>query len=782
MSDQLFVIVALVGFALTGMATWLVAVTIVRNRIAAGAITLATIGNPVFWGWWTAALPESLFTAVFLAGIWLLLLNSPKARFGAGVLLAASIYVKGFAVLYLPLAGAFVVFGTTRPRARHVMGFAAGAVLTFALAEIALPTGTSQLSGASSQYAGSMLLYETRGAYPAHEGPLYDTTPLEPFGYVLTHPIDYGEKVARMMIRTKQTVEVLGGPAVGGVLFPLLLLIGFSVGHDLFGWLRQVRGPTLGGQDPHVTSTRLLLAGLLLVNFVFFWGGNFKDRYFAHLFPLMLAAAYLEFNRLVPDAANWWRKIPRLIVVLAAGYFLAYPPAVGLWKAYRDPYAYLGRMLAVRWVDYAEVAGTVVAHVPADGMVMSDMAHEITWYTDRPTVFFPGSEDQLDYLLDKFDVDAMYEHPRTAREWSSIDERFELVDEVNPRRFATLSLFGGAGVFFSIPSVFASFPTVNLVALKSLRSWSSDRRRTKRILLIALGYDLLILAAYFLLQSRTNELVQNAFRRGFIRVGSPMQAWRTVTRQGRNLIETGLPSWTETTAWNPDTVSWTLPIVGLGLVWLLARKSTRLVGLVIAGFYGAFLTASILRIYPLGIGRTDIFAFPVGICLFVAGIHGLTSWVPRATLVRLVAGVGVAAVAIYQPVQVKYWDVDDVRLIRRLEAVMNPSDGLILSPAGAYLASYYGDWQVVISGTSARTNATQADIVRDSTLHLHPGVDARARITQFLEDDRPPRIWYVAYRTRRRGVLETLGDHGYLFNAVERTRRGRLYLLLDRRN
>ena len=44
-------------------------------------------------------------------------------------------------------------------------------------------------------------------------------------------------------------------------------------------------------------------------------------------------------------------------------------------------------------------------------MVMSDMAHEISWYADRPTVFFPGSEHQLEYLLDKFDVRALYEHP-----------------------------------------------------------------------------------------------------------------------------------------------------------------------------------------------------------------------------------------------------------------------------------------------------------------------------------------------------------------------------------
>ena len=51
------------------------------------------------------------------------------------------------------------------------------------------------------------------------------------------------------------------------------------------------------------------------------------------------------------------------------------------------------------------------------------------------------------------------------------------------------------------------------------------------------------------------------------------------------------------------------------------RRPTRFFGVVVVGFYAAFMTASALGVYPLGTGRPDIFAFPVGICLFVVGIH-----------------------------------------------------------------------------------------------------------------------------------------------------------------
>lgn len=430
LSDQLFVAIALAGLALTGLSTWLATHAIVGNRLLAAGITLATIGNPVFLSYWTAALPESCFTALFLGAIWLLLWQSAPARFAAGMLLAISVYFKGFGGLYLPVAGVFLWFESRGRRVAQLGSFSAGAVLTLALASWLLPFGTAQLSGSGSHYAGSMLLFETRGAYPNVEGPFYDTTPLDPFAFIMAHPAAYAEKVARMIGRTRQIVAELGGPAFGHVLFVLLLGTAASVAYDAARRLLRRAEPEPEGMAPaDLARVRLLLAGLVAVNFAFFWAGNFKARYFAHLFPLMLAAAVLECRRRVPAVGNWVAGAPRVLTAAAAVYFLAYPPAIGLWKAYHDPFAYLGRMLAVRWVDYGEMARNVEGRVAEDGMVMTDMAHEISWYTGRPTVAFPWAEDQVEYLLDKFDVQALYEHPRLAREWPVLRRRFDLVDD-----------------------------------------------------------------------------------------------------------------------------------------------------------------------------------------------------------------------------------------------------------------------------------------------------------------------------------------------------------------
>ena len=82
-------------------------------------------------------------------------------------------------------------------------------------------------------------------------------------------------------------------------------------------------------------------------------------------------------------------------------------------------------------------------------------------------------------------------------------------------------------------------------------------------------------------------------------------AWSFLADQGGRLLMISLPGWTEGWSFNPGEVSWTLPFIGLGLVWLLARRETRFFGLTVLGFYGARVVASALWIYPLGLGRRD---------------------------------------------------------------------------------------------------------------------------------------------------------------------------------
>ena len=148
-----------------------------------------------------------------------------------------------------------------------------------------------------------------------------------------------------------------------------------------------------------------------------------------------------------------------------------------------------------------------------------------------------------------------------------------------------------------------------------------------------------MLAAYLFLSARSNEIVRSNFATGFMPLASVDSAWDFLARNGRRMLELGLPSWGQGELTNPVTFSWPLPFLALGLVWLLARRPTRFLGLVVLGFYAAFVTASALQIYPLGTGRADIFAFPLSICLFTVGVHLATQALPVRRLIRLAAAI-----------------------------------------------------------------------------------------------------------------------------------------------
>ena len=349
---------------------------------------------------------------------------------------------------------------------------------------------------------------------------------------------------------------------------------------------------------------------------------------------------------------------------------------------------------------------------------------------------------------------------------------------MDPKRFGWIALAGGSAIFFSVSSVFASFAIVNLGAVLAAGGWTKDRRRTARILLTAAAYNVTVLAGYFLLRGRSNAMVRDYFATSFIPLDSVGRAWSSLLANGRQMLELGLPSWNDVDLWNPATESWPLPFLGLGLVWLLARPSTRFFALVVACFYAAFAAASALGVYPMGAGRPDIFSFPATIALFAAGIHVSTAALPQAGRFRLVAATAVVAIAVANPLRPVYWDVDDVHLVDVLESDLRPDDGLVLSPSGAFLVAFYGDWPVTITPSNRHTHGTMATVAREPTLYLFRGPSQAADVTRFLDTTRPERTWYVAFRTgdSEARIIAAVEAQGYIVREVRETQRGRLYL------
>ena len=351
-------------------------------------------------------------------------------------------------------------------------------------------------------------------------------------------------------------------------------------------------------------------------------------------------------------------------------------------------------------------------------------------------------------------------------------------DAFSPRLFGWVTLGGGVAAFFSVTSVFISFPTVNFGAALALRGWRRDRARTIRILLSAVAFNAAVLAAYLFLRTRSNESIRGGrFAAGFMPLASVDSAWDFLARNGRRMLELGLPSWGQGELTNPVTFSWPLPFLALGLVWLLARRPTRFLGLVVLGFYAAFVTASALQIYPLGTGRTDIFAFPLSICLFAVGLHLATQTLPVRRLIRLAAAILVMVMAMVRPLHVEYFNVNDVHLVDHLSANLQPEDGLILSPSGTFLVAFYGDWPVTITATDRRTNGTMATIGRNRTHYLFRGPSEVPSVERFMAESKLERVWYVGFRTRgtEAQVVEAMEAQGCSAHAVRETQRGRLY-------
>ena len=291
------------------------------------------------------------------------------------------------------------------------------------------------------------------------------------------------------------------------------------------------------------------------------------------------------------------------------------------------------------------------------------------------------------------------------------------------------------------------------------------------------AYNGMVAAAWWLLRNRSSPALRSEFADGFLPVDSLAAAWSFLAAQGGRLLMISLPGWTEGWSFNPGEVSWTLPLVGLGLVWLLARRGTRFFGLAVLGFYAGRVVASALWIYPLGLGRPDIFSFPVAVCLFAAGIHAATVALPHARFARVAVAAIVVAFALARPVQVGYWDSDGSPLVHHLAANAHPDDPVMLSATGLYLAAYYGPWPVTTQPTDTNAQGIAVTVGRDRTLYLPRNARDGMLAAQFLHRFRASdRVWYLGHRLRSDRVVGAMKEAGYTVERVQTSSDYRLFL------
>ena len=318
-------------------------------------------------------------------------------------------------------------------------------------------------------------------------------------------------------------------------------------------------------------------------------------------------------------------------------------------------------------------------------------------------------------------------------------------------------------------------------ALSAIRDWRLNRSRALSVLSATVAYDLAVLACYVLLRSRTNERVREYFAAGFMPLDSLSGAGSFLATNGQRLLEMGHGG-----VWLPF-------IIGLGCLWLLARRPWRTLGLVVVGFYAAFLLASALEVYPLGTGRPDIFAFPVSILLVASGAHLATAALPAVRLFRFaIAALVVTVVLVWPPPADYRGNVrNDDPLVEALAANERPDDGVIMTWSAGFLTAFYGQWRFEIAAYDQAANATQVKISRTNTLHLpfsergtaEPGEATKGQLVRrFLRTFSGRRVWFVAYRenTAWPEVTEALERGGYAVDETLKTSRGTLFLAVRR--
>jgi hypothetical protein len=353
-------------------------------------------------------------------------------------------------------------------------------------------------------------------------------------------------------------------------------------------------------------------------------------------------------------------------------------------------------------------------------------------------------------------------------------------DEIRPAGAVRLLLVASLGALVSVTSIFVSIAAVNAVALRALTH--RDRKQLALLVGPALLFDaaLVLGAAWFRFSHYGGRYAAYDLEVDFLRrMAHPNRLWRFAKHRMLDHVALGLPSWTETASWDPVTVKWTLAFAGIGLGWAVFQRRTRAVGLLLLIIMAGFLVAAYTDLYPITTVRRSIFSFPVIITLAAISLEAGTAWSSYRKATQLAVGLAVAGFALYAPIRVAYWDVDDARLVARLSTALTPSDDLILSPAATYLTAYYGHWRVSVPANNG-TDARGLSIVRSDTLQLPLGHQQRSAALQtFLRSPLPDHVCYVAFRTaddEEQDVIAALNDRGYATEVVETTTQGKLYL------
>ena len=322
----------------------------------------------------------------------------------------------------------------------------------------------------------------------------------------------------------------------------------------------------------------------------------------------------------------------------------------------------------------------------------------------------------------------------------------------------TLVIVGLAGFLFSYPSVMVSLAAVAVGWLVSV-STHRDRPRVFGTVTVLTLLFCVVLGAWFALHvsSQLGPAIRSYWEMGYMPVSSLAAGWDFLIRNGWSAVSGALP-----------LRGSLLAVLAIpGLTWLLAGKPRRAVGVIVLVAVVGAMTASALRLYPVGGGRTDIYSFPMTIMLVACGFFALLALIPRHREVgAFLAAVTVVWACVFPPSAEYDTRVDAKRWVETLADEIRADDGLVIHPYASWLVACYGDWPLRFKAERRLAPGFLVEILRPNTFTVmaeHP----REALVEYLGRHRFGRVFYLAERIHVRPEQFPVRVHGEIRTAFE---------------
>ena len=361
----------------------------------------------------TMTAPEAQFDALILVVFWCLVEPGRWRSLLAGACLYLAVATKMLTVPYLPLVPAYLLWMVSCPAQADADG-ERGALWNRlrwrprAVAAVLVPllvgglgmwlvvTHVATLPGDApgetfSRYSLNFIMETPE--FPMVGGPWHYLEPPDAYEYIAAHPVEVAMRFVRLVSRTPQVLNEVGGMPLRGSLGWLLMTV-FAMALTM-GWPQK---------DPRVRRFLWLCLAAFVVTLPALWTYLVRVRYFYQLYPLLLIVIAAQCQWLAPAWEHFPRRGRLAVTWVAAIVLVAYPTAWTLREAYRHPYSFLGRGLAIHVLDYDQLGGDVSDHVAQGSVMITDFAYEIPWLAGNPTVFTPYDPDDFRWVVDRWRV------------------------------------------------------------------------------------------------------------------------------------------------------------------------------------------------------------------------------------------------------------------------------------------------------------------------------------------------------------------------------------------